>query len=178
MSANREKVVSRVLLPTLRPQFLTVSPQRWCFLRKTPFLNSSCRQQRAKPTRANGLASELKDVMTMGNEANAIVAQALAVQAVRALFDEVQAVTPINLAYAPAGCWSSETSGGQTEIVMAPTSRPASSLVHELLHARLKIRGYRQYSTLGTMDDEPQLLKYANEALDNELQHHNVSAIP
>jgi len=124
------------------------------------------------------LASELKDVMTMGNEANAIVAQALAVQAVRALFDEVQAVTPINLAYAPAGCWSSETSGGQTEIVMAPTSRPASSLVHELLHARLKIRGYRQYSTLGTMDDEPQLLKYANEALDNELQHHNVSAIP
>jgi hypothetical protein len=44
----------------------------------------------------------------------------------------------------------------------------------KLLHARLKIRGYRRYTTLGTMDDEPQLLNYLSEALDNELQHHKM----
>jgi hypothetical protein len=108
-------------------------------------------------------------------DAQAIVDEALANEAVKSLSDEVEAQTPveINLGSAHA-CWSSITKDGRTKIGIAPTARPAPSMAHELLHARLKIRGYRQYLTTTSLDPRPELLSDIGQALDNELQHHRM----
>jgi hypothetical protein len=45
-------------------------------------------------------------------------------------------------------------------------------LAHELLHARMKIHGYRQYGTSVSLTPKRYLLKRVLEILDNELQHH------
>ena len=111
----------------------------------------------------------------MDEDAKAIVEKARENQAVEALYREVEAVTPVTVGYNPRqGPWSSQTADGKTEIIVSLSSRPEASLAHELLHARLKTRGYRQYGLIGTMDPNPELLKYINEALDNELQHHRI----
>jgi hypothetical protein len=73
--------------------------------------------------------------------------------------------------------WGSKTVNGATRISATPTKHPAASLYHELLHAQLKLNGYRQYSVWVSIDaDKQPWLIPIGEALDNELKHHRMIA--
>ncbi len=69
--------------------------------------------------------------------------------------------------------WGSQTTPAGTVISVAPTRYPAESLYHELLHADLKVKGYRQHATLVRVTDDSYVPALTN-ALDNELQHHRM----
>ncbi len=104
-------------------------------------------------------------------EADALVAKGLEHAAVRMLYDEVNASSPIKIVPNEDHCWGSTTGPAGTEISVAPTAFPAESLYHELLHAQMKIGGYRQYNQyLQATASLP--LYVLGDALDNELQHH------
>jgi len=104
-------------------------------------------------------------------EADELVTKGLENAAVRALYDEVNASSPIISVPDEGHCWGSITRPGETEIFVAPTAFPAESLYHELLHAQMKIGGYRQYDQyVQTAASFP--LNVLGDALDNELQHH------
>jgi hypothetical protein len=116
--------------------------------------------------------------MNVPTERNAdeLVAEALRHPAVSALYSVIEAKTPISIeAGAAERTWGSKTSDGKTAITVTPTKHPAAALFHELLHAKLKLGGYRQYSVWVCMD-EPKLdyVISIGEALDNELQHHRM----
>src|SRR5262249_50868279 len=93
---------------------------------------------------------------------------------VKSLYEEVSASTPITIEAAREGNWDSATKDGTTTITVTPTERPSSALMHELLHAKLKISGYRQYLTVVSMDDKRNALLAIATILDNELQHHRM----
>ena len=63
---------------------------------------------------------------------------------------------------------------GVTEIEVSPTKHPTESLAHELLHAELKLKGYRQYLRFTGLVPRESINSYVAllGALDNELQHH------
>ncbi|MEO5599072.1 MAG: hypothetical protein ABIQ66_10685 [Novosphingobium sp.] len=104
-------------------------------------------------------------------EADALVAKGLEHPAVKALYDEVNASSPIMIVPDEGHCWASITRPAGTEISVAGTAFPAESLYHELLHAQMKIGGYRQYNQyLQVAESLP--LNVLGDALDNELQHH------
>lgn len=104
-------------------------------------------------------------------DADALVAKGLENAAVRSLYDEVNASSPIKIVPDEGHCWGSITRTAGTEISVAVTAFPAESLYHELLHAQLKIGGYRQYNQyLQAAVSFP--LNVLGDALDNELQHH------
>jgi hypothetical protein len=84
----------------------------------------------------------MNDPKMTAAEAQAIVEEALANEAVKSLSEEIEAEMPVEITFGKArSCWSSVTKDGRTQIGIAPTARPASSMAHELLHARLKIGG-------------------------------------
>lgn len=103
-----------------------------------------------------------------------LIEDALKNDGVKALYDKVHAQTPIAVVEQNAGTWGSTTVNGQTTIEATPTKRPAAALAHELLHANLKNRGYKQYTIMCSMDTQQSLLKPICEALDNELQHQRM----
>jgi hypothetical protein len=103
-----------------------------------------------------------------------LIEEALKNEGVKALYDKVQAQTPISIVEDNTGTWGSITTDGQTTITATPTVRPAAALAHELLHANLKNAGYRQYTIICSMDTERAYLKPICEALDNELQHQRM----
>lgn len=104
-------------------------------------------------------------------EADALVAKGLEHAAVRALYDEVNASSPITIVPDEGHCWGTFTASAGTEISVAGAAFPAESLYHELLHAQIKIGGYRQYNQyLQAATSLP--LAVLGDALDNELQHH------
>ena len=79
-----------------------------------------------------------------------------------------------NVAFTPSDndSWYSKTQQGKTTIAYAPTDHPEASLAHELLHARLKYRGYRQYTIALCLTPKRAFVARVLEILDNELQHH------
>jgi hypothetical protein len=103
-----------------------------------------------------------------------LVTEALQTASVRQLYEQVSALTPIEFKTAHAGSWKSETSDEKTTITVAPTKHPEAALAHELLHARLKISGYRQYVIAVSMDAKREALMRILPILDNELQHHRM----
>jgi hypothetical protein len=103
-----------------------------------------------------------------------LIEDALKNTGVKALYDKVQAQTPISVVEEKSGNWGSVTKDGATTITVTPTARPAAALAHELLHANLKNAGYRQYVIICSMDTGQSLLKPICEALDNELQHQRM----
>jgi hypothetical protein len=105
---------------------------------------------------------------------NPMVVEALQNERVRALYDVVNASTPITVVSNSDGCWGSTTVGSCTEITVTATRTPAAALAHELLHAKLKIAGYHQHVTFCSMDNRQDLLIPITSALDNELQHHKM----
>ena len=109
------------------------------------------------------------------NEADALVAKGLEHAAVSALYDEVNASSPIKIVPDEEHCWGTITGPTGTEISVAGTAFPAESLYHELLHAQMKIGGYRQYNQYLQAAISFPLIPLVN-ALDNELQHHRFFA--
>lgn len=104
-----------------------------------------------------------------------VVAQALQSPVVDALYKAINARGPITFKRGTEEThWGSATVDGKTTITAVPTKHPAAALYHELLHARLKLDGYRQHLILLSMDGKLDMLKYICEALDNELQHHRM----
>lgn len=100
---------------------------------------------------------------------------ALRDQAVKGLYDEVSLKTLIAVTESDHGDgWTSITQNGQTSIGASPTKAPAAALAHELLHAKLKLAGYHQFSHFVSKPEHGQMLKMHLEALDNELQHHRI----
>jgi hypothetical protein len=100
---------------------------------------------------------------------------ALKVPAVKALYDEISAITAITFTESYDGVgWTSMTQSGQTHIGISHTNTPASALAHELLHAKLKLAGYRQISLFVSKPEHRLTLKSHLEILDNELQHHKM----
>lgn len=93
---------------------------------------------------------------------------------VEALYQEVNSATPVSFKYAESDTWWSSTVGNKTTIQATPTTHPAACLAHELLHAKLKINGYRQYTVSVSCDARKTKLPDLLSALDNELQHHRM----
>ena len=92
---------------------------------------------------------------------------------VETLYQEINAQTPIVYTEsATEDSWSSETKNGRTEITGARTRHPDAALAHELLHAKLKIRGYKQYTVIASMDEKQHAASVISGILDNEIQHH------
>ena len=103
------------------------------------------------------------------------VAEALKSFAADALYKSLSVRGTITFDHNDAGTeWSSATINGATTIIAAPTNHPAAALYHELLHAKLKLDGYRQYLTIVSMSAKRRLLQHVCEPLDNELQHHRM----
>jgi hypothetical protein len=108
--------------------------------------------------------------------ARALVSDVLAANAaVKALYDHVDALSPIVVTVSSEETWSSKTTAVGTEISVAPTAHAAESLFHELLHAELKLSGFRQHLTFVRINDDSSIPSLAG-ALDNELQHHRMFA--
>jgi hypothetical protein len=105
--------------------------------------------------------------------ANAFATAALSHAKVASLYSSVHARSPITIQPSDDKLWSSSTDPDGTTISVAPTAYPAESLYHELLHAELKLSGYRQHLTFVTVEacNTPMVLA---QALDNELQHHRM----
>lgn len=103
----------------------------------------------------------------------ALVGSALTKPSVAALHAAVNALIPITVTPLGEGTWGSMTDASGTTIYVAVTAYPAESLYHELLHADLKLNGYRQYATYARITVNQTARVLAN-ALDNELQHDRI----
>ena len=88
------------------------------------------------------------------------------------LYDEVGRSTPITFKPSQDEHWGSVTQGDKTTIFFSPSTHPEAALAHELLHAKLKISGYKQYCTAVALTPKRHLLPTVLGILDNELQHH------
>jgi hypothetical protein len=94
-------------------------------------------------------------------------------QSVATLYETINAASSISIEPSIESYWASSTDPIRTIISIAPTSYPAESMFHELLHAQMKLKGYKQYLTFVRTADNA-LVKVLSEALDNELQHHRM----
>lgn len=90
----------------------------------------------------------------------------------KALFDYVSAHTPIKFEKSDSPTWGSQTVDGKTTIFWAESKYPEACLCHELLHAKLKIDGYKQYVTAVCRTDKKSCIANLLSAIDNELPHH------
>jgi hypothetical protein len=99
--------------------------------------------------------------------------------AVEALYQAVDAVTPITATIVPGRSWASSTAGGVATIEAGEAGEAKyfdAALFHELLHADFKNQGYRQHLTLVPTSDRTERLFGLLNPLDNELQHHRIYA--
>jgi hypothetical protein len=87
------------------------------------------------------------------------------------LYEEVDAAAPLVARRSQDEYWSSSIKNGHTIIEVFPCMSPEAALAHELLHARLKIRGYKQYCTCIDHSPKQGNLLELLPMLDNELQH-------
>jgi hypothetical protein len=88
------------------------------------------------------------------------------------LYDEVDSAAPLAAKRSQDGYWGSISENGQTVIEVVPSKNPEAALAHELLHARLKVRGYKQYCVTVAMVEKRDGLPGILTMLDNELQHN------
>jgi hypothetical protein len=90
----------------------------------------------------------------------------------KGLFDYVSERTPITFEPSNSLMWGSQTVDGETTIFWAESRHPEACLCHELLHAKLKIDGYKQYVIAVCRTDKESSIANVLGALDNELPHH------
>jgi len=103
-----------------------------------------------------------------------IIVEARKNAAVDALYQKVEAQTPITLK-AIAGCtWSSATKAGVTEIEVGTALHPEAALYHELLHADLKISGLTLPPFAVSKNPNSIGISDTLYAIENELQHHRM----
>jgi len=105
------------------------------------------------------------------------ISAALTTESVAVLLKTISASSSVSYAPSDDSMWGSETSFGRTTIHYAKGKHPASALAHELLHAELKIAGYRQYTFAVAKKPCPHRTVIPNllGILDNELQHHRMA---
>jgi hypothetical protein len=101
-----------------------------------------------------------------------LIQKALENAKVKELFESISKITPISFEPSPDSSWSITIIDGRTQIQFAQISDPAAALAHELLHARMKINGYKSYLTAVSKDGLDHTPIATLEMLDNELQHH------
>jgi hypothetical protein len=90
----------------------------------------------------------------------------------RELYEYVSNRTPVTVVAIESGTWDSQTVDGRTTISQAPSKQPQACLAHELLHAKLKLDGYKQYFKAICRTGKKSSIARVLGALDNELQHH------
>jgi len=90
----------------------------------------------------------------------------------RRVYEEVCSHTPIVFIQSNDSFWRSETKNGQTTIYHAAADHPEACLAHELLHAKVKSNGYKQYAVAICRTSKKNSIAHLLEILDNELQHH------
>src|ERR1700733_7782308 len=89
------------------------------------------------------------------------------------LYEEVESAGSLGAKRSDGELWGSTTTDGNTVIeVVVPSKYPEAALAHELLHARIKNRGYKQYCVVVGMIEKRHYLKPLLPMLDNELQHN------
>lgn len=95
---------------------------------------------------------------------------------VNALFEVINSQTPIIFSRSKDESWGASTMNGATIIEYSPTKNPIEALAHELLHAELKLAGYRQFLALVALVPFERRRLYLSilSMLDNELQHHRM----
>lgn len=105
------------------------------------------------------------------------VLDALQNPVVAQLLQSVQAHGPVDFVRSEGPLWGSTTRGGSTTVEYASTANPSEALAHELLHAELKARGYRQYTFAVAKRPAPDrgILLQLLPMLDNELQHQRMA---
>lgn len=101
-----------------------------------------------------------------------VIANFRSVPARQQLYEYIESRCPVVSEPSADASWHSKTIGGQTTIFYAPTARPEASLAHELLHAKLKLDGYKQYCRAFCSGPKQGFISRVLEILDNELQHH------
>lgn len=106
-------------------------------------------------------------------EAEKIVLEARKNPIVDGLYVQVDNITPITIQPSADDNWSSSTQGDATTIEALPCRHPQAALYHELLHADLKIEGFKQYLTVAKRRHATPNMTFL-QALDNELQHHRI----
>src|SRR5271157_1491076 len=103
---------------------------------------------------------------------NAVIDSFCSVPIRRQLYEEVRSQTPIVFVQSNDGFWGSKTQNGQTTIYQATANHPDACLAHELLHAKLKCSGYKQYIVAICPTQKKDQIRSLLGTLDNELQHH------
>lgn len=91
------------------------------------------------------------------------------------LYEYVKQATNLNVQLRQEELSISTTENGLTVIVLAEHDNIDAALAHELLHAKLKILGYRQYCSAYAKEGRERLNRILP-MLDNELQHHRFFA--
>lgn len=106
------------------------------------------------------------------------ISQALTCESVSRLFKSVSSRCQVDFVPSRTSLWGSSTTQEQTTIEYAPCKHAAEALAHELLHAEIKLRGYRQYGFLVVKEPSRQkeLLRELLRIIDNELQHHKFAS--
>src|SRR5579872_4802834 len=87
----------------------------------------------------------------------------------RQLYIDVSHQTEIKFSPSDTTIWRSKTEQGQTTIFYASADYPEACLAHELLHAKLKCQGYKQYCTAICATWKRDLIATLLGILDNEL---------
>src|SRR3546814_12498305 len=86
------------------------------------------------------------------------------------LYQVVDARSTITIDVSPEETWGSETTALGTTISVARTAHPSESLMNELLHAALKLTGFRHHLTMQRGDDND-MVQTSGKELDKVLQH-------
>ena len=93
---------------------------------------------------------------------------------------EHQVAQQTNLIYTPStdGGWGSSTEQGETTIFYTESAHAPEAYAHELLHAKLKLTGFRQHLiAVAKHPCQPECgakIRALLAMLDNELQHHKM----
>lgn len=68
--------------------------------------------------------------------------------------------------------WGSNLQNDQATISWSGCRHPSASLMHELLHIRLQLKGYRRIRVSISNIADPETAKRLMDCIDNEMQHH------
>lgn len=99
------------------------------------------------------------------------------IRGVDTLYQQIDTQTPITFTELTGNDgWSSETTSGVARITGTLTAHPDAAMAHELLHAKLKIGGYKRYCTTTAMNGKCGLGNAIAGILDNELQYYKMFA--
>lgn len=95
---------------------------------------------------------------------------------IQSILTEVSSRVKVDYVAAEHQGWGSNMEDGMAEISWSDCRHPSASLMHELLHIRLQLSGYRRIRFGISNVADPETCKLLMDCLDNELQHHKFYA--